>query len=147
MSLEEELGEDLHQAVRARDTIRRDTIRQLRAALHNEAIARGRNLAPEESSAVVRRLVNQHKDSIAEFTKASRGELVAKEEAELAILASYLPQELGPEEISVAARAAIRSVGATGRQDTGKVMRELSGQLRGKADMRLVHAIVQELLA
>lgn len=147
MPLEEELGEDLHQAVRAGDTIRRDTIRQLRAALHNEAIARGRDLAPEESSTVVRRLVNQHKDSIAEFTKAIRGELVAKEEAELAILTTYLPQELGPEEISMAARAAIQSVGATGKQDAGKVMRELAAQLGGKADMRLVNAIVQELLA
>ena len=147
MSLEESLGGQLQDAVRAGDAIRRDTIRQLRAALHNEAIARGRELTASESATVVRRLVNQHKDSIAEFSKAGRGELVAREEAELAILTAYLPEELGRDEILAAARTAIASVGATSRQEAGKVMRELSAQLQGRADMRLVNEVVQDLLA
>ena len=147
MSLEESLGGQLQDAVRAGDAIRRDTIRQLRAALHNEAIARGRELTASESATVVRRLVNQHKDSIAEFSKAGREELVAREEAELAILTAYLPEELGRDEILAAARTAIASVGATSRQEAGKVMRELSAQLQGRADMRLVNEVVQDLLA
>ena len=79
--------------------------------------------------------------------KAGRGELVAGEEAELAILTAYLPEELGRDEILAAARTAIASVGATSRQEAGKVMRELSAQLQGRADMRLVNEVVQDLLA
>lgn len=146
MVLEEELGQDLHAAMRAGDTTRRDTIRQLRATLHNERIARGHPLSPEESIAVIRRLVNQHRDSIAEFTRGRRADLVAKEESELEVLLGYLPEDLGREAIIAAARQVIEQVGATGRADQGKVMRDLAPQLRGKADMRLVNEVVQELL-
>jgi hypothetical protein len=146
LALEEDLGDQLRDAMRAGDTVRRDTIRQLRAALHNEVIAAGHALDGAAETTVVRRLVNQHKDSIAEFTKGNRQDLVAKEEAELAILAGLLPEEMNREDITKAVTAAISSVGAQGRQDTGKVMRELSGQLKGKADMRTVNEIVQLLL-
>ena len=146
LSLEEDLAVQLLDAVRAGATIRRDTIRQLRAALHNEAIARGQQLDDGASLTVVRRLVNQHKDSIAEFTKAGRMDLVSQEAAELEILNGYLPEQLSRELIMVAARAAVASTEASGRKDLGKVMRELSGQLGGRADMRLVNDVVLELL-
>jgi hypothetical protein len=132
--------------MRAGDTTRRDTIRQLRAALHNEAIARRQPLSPDEAVAVVRRLVNQHRDSIAEFTRGRRADLVAKEEAELAVLLGYLPEDLDRDAIVAAAQQVIQQVGATSRADQGKVMRDLAPQLRGKADMRLVSEVVQELL-
>lgn len=146
MALEEELGQELLTAMRAGDTTRRDTIRQLRAALHNEAIASGQPLSPDESVAVVRRLVNQHRDSISEFTRGGRADLVAREEAELAVLLGYLPEDLGRDAIVAAARRVIEQLGATGRSDQGKVMRDLAPQMRGKADMRLVSEVVQELL-
>lgn len=146
MSLEADLATQLQDAVRAGDTVRRDTIRQLRAALHNEAIASGGTLNDQAASAVVRRLVNQHKDSIAEFTKAGRSDLVDKEQAELDILQTYLPAEMDREEMASAVRAAIAATGASGRADAGKVMKELSAQLRGRADMRQVNALVLELL-
>ena len=146
MSLEQDLGEQLRDAMRAGDAVRRDTIRQLSATLHNEAIAAGHPLDGAAETTVVRRLVNQHKDSIAEFTKGNRPELAAKEEAELAILQGYLPEEMSREAITEVVQAAIKSVGAQGRQDAGKVMRELSGQLKGRADMRAVNEIVQSLL-
>lgn len=146
MSLEEDLAADLQQAMRGGDTVRRDTIRQLRAALHNEAIGLGRPLETSDALTVVRRLVNQHRDSISEFGKAGRRDLVEKEEAELEILARYLPEEISREEIVSAAKSAIQSTGASGRQDLGKVMRELTPQLRGRADMRLVSEVVLELL-
>src|SRR6266508_1939761 len=106
--LEEKLTDGLGDAMRAGDTTRRDTIRQLRSALHN--------------------------DSISEFKRGNREDLVAKEEAELKILAGYLPEQMSRDAISASARAAIQKVGATGKGDQGKVMRELSGELRGKAD-------------
>ena len=145
--LEETLIDELRDAMRAGDTVRRDTIRQLRSALHNESIARGQALGDDEAMTVVQRLVNQHQDSIAEFKRGNREDLVAKEEAELEILSGYLPEQMSREAISAAAVAAIQKVGASGKGDQGKVMRELSGELRGKADMRTVNEVVQGLLA
>ena len=146
MPLEDELADQLLAAMRSGDATRRDTIRLLRGALHNEAIALGRSLEPSESVAVVQRLVNQHRDSISEFSRGRRPDLVAKEEAELVVLLGYLPEQLAREGIAMAASAVITQVGATGRQDQGKVMRELAPRLRGKADMRMVNEVVQELL-
>lgn len=137
---------DLREAMRAGDTIRRDTIRQLRAALHNEAIAQGRALREDEALGVVTRLVNQHRDSIAEFERGRRADLVAKEQAELKVLLSYLPEQMSREALTDAAREVIRAVGATSRGHQGKVMRELAPRVRGKADMRVVNEVVQELL-
>ena len=146
MSLYDDLQSQLADAMRAGDVTRRETIRQLRSTLHNEQIARGHALSNEEQDAVVQRLVNQHRDSIAEFAKGGRQDLVDKEQAELEILVTYLPAQLSREEIRQAAQRVIQSVGAEGKKDQGKVMRELSPELRGKADMRLVNEVVQELL-
>ena len=146
MTLYDDLQSQLAEAMRAGDVTRRETIRQLRSALHNEQIARGQELTSEEEARVVQRLVNQHRDSISEFTRGGRTDLVDKEQAELEILETYLPAQLGRAEIVQAARRVIQSVGAEGRKDQGKVMRELSSEVRGKADMRLVNEVVQELL-
>jgi len=144
--LEDKLAAELREAMRAGDVTRRDTIRQLRATLHNEAIAKGQSLSDEESVAVVQRLVNQHRDSISEFKRGNRDDLVAKEEAELEVLLGYLPEQLSREAIVAAATAIIQKVGATSKSDQGKVRRELGPELRGKADMRMVNEVVQELL-
>ena len=144
--LEDRLADELREAMRSGDTTRRDTIRQLRSALHNESIAKGHALSDEEATTVVQRLVNQHRDSISEFRRGNREDLVAKEEAELLVLLGYLPEQVSREAIAAAARAAIEKVGASGRGDQGKVMRELAGEMRGKADMRTVNEVVQELL-
>jgi uncharacterized protein len=144
--LEESLAGDLRDAMRSGDGMRRDTIRQLRAALHYESIAKGHPLSDEESVTVVQRLVNQHRDSISEFGRGNRADLVAKEEAELQVLLGYLPEQLDREAITAAATAIIQKVGAAGKGDQGKVMRELAPELRGKADMRMVNEVVQELL-
>jgi uncharacterized protein YqeY len=145
--LEDDLSSDLREAMRAGDAVRRDTIRQLRSALHNESISRGHPLDQGESTTVLRRLINQHRDSISEFERARREDLVARERAELEILQFYMPQEMDREAIVAAAREVIAALGASSRQDQGKVMRDLSPQMRGKADMRLVSEVVMELLA
>jgi uncharacterized protein YqeY len=144
--LEEELATDLRNAMRDGDATRRDTVRQLRAALHNESIAKGQALNDDESIAVVQRLVSQHRDSISEFKRGNREDLVAKEEAELAILLRYAPAELNRDDIAAAAADVIARIGAAGKGDQGRVMRELAPELRGKADMRMVNEVVQELL-
>jgi uncharacterized protein YqeY len=144
--LEEDLATDLREALRSGDATRRDTVRQLRAALHNEAIAKGHALSDEESVAVVQRLVNQHRDSISEFKRGKREDLVAKEEAEFEILLGYLPAQLSREAIAAAAATVIERIGAAEKGDQGRVMRELAPEMRGKADMRIVNEVVQELL-
>lgn len=146
MPLEDDLAADLRDAMRAGDVTRRETIRQLRAGLHNEGIAKGRPLGDDESMAILQRLINQHRDSISEFTRFNRDELVAKEQAELEILLGYQPAQMSRDEIVVAIREAIAKVGASGRQDQGKLMREVAPHMRGKADMRVVNEVAQELL-
>jgi len=146
VTLEETLQSQLRDAMRAGDVMRRDVIRQVLATMRNEVIAVGHPLSDDESMAIVTRLVNQHRDSISEFKRGNRPDLVAKEQSELDILLTYLPTQLERDEIVAAASEVIQRVGADGRKDQGKVMRELSPQLRGKADMRLVNEVVQELL-
>jgi len=147
VTLEDTLQSQLRDAMRAGDATRRDVIRQVLATMRNEVIAVGHPLSDDESLAVVTRLVNQHRDSISEFNRGGRADLVAKEQAELEILLTYLPTQLTRDEIVAAASDVMQRVGANSPKDQGKVMRELSPQLRGKADMRLVNEVVQELLS
>lgn len=153
---------DLKVAMREGDETRREAIRMLRAAILNEevelqrrAFEAGRDqasvarrpLTDEESQRVVERLVKRHQDSIAEFRKGNRQDLVDREEAQLAVVVSYLPYRLyGRAAIAVAVRAAIAQTGAQGPRELGKVMGRLSGELRGKADMNEVRQVAQELL-
>jgi uncharacterized protein YqeY len=158
--------EDLKAAMREGDATRREAIRMLRAAILNEEVelqkqafeARGadaaegteiprRPLTDEEIVGVVERLVKRHQDSIAEFRKGGRADLVAREESQLAVIADYLPYKLySRAEIEQAVRRAVAETGASGPRDMGKVMPRLSGELRGKADMNEVRAVVQEVL-
>jgi uncharacterized protein YqeY len=111
-----------------------------------EAIQR-RALSDEQIVGVVERLVKRHQDSIAEFQKAGRDDLVRHEESQLAIVAEYLPYKLFTQaEIEAAVRTAITETGASGPRDLGKLMPRLSGELRGKADMNQVRRVVQEML-
>jgi uncharacterized protein YqeY len=96
---------------------------------------------------VISKDVKRHRESIEAFKKGNRGDLVAQEEAELAVLMSYLPKQIGREEVVAAARQAIDAVGAKGPNDKGRVMAQLMPQLKGKADGKEVGEIVSELLA
>lgn len=148
MGLKDRLMADLQDAMRKGDTHRRDAIRFLRAAIGNEEIARQvEGLDDAGVSEVILRQVKQHRESIAEFKKANRPELVAKEEAELAVLLGYLPQQMSRDEIAELARKAIAEVGARGPADRGKVMGRLMPQVKGKADGREVNEVVTALLA
>ena len=147
MTLQERLTADLKQALKGGDTTRRSAIRLVIAGVKNAEIAKGAPLDDAGIIDVIAREVKQRRESIAEFSKGNRQDLVAKEEAELAILFEYLPQQMSREEIVEAARGAMEQVGARGPGDKGKVMSQLMPQLKGRADGREVSDVVSELLA
>jgi hypothetical protein len=137
--------------MRQRDETRKRTIRSVIAAMkqaETELDSSGRRVSLSENDllALVAKQAKQRQDSIAEYQKGGRQDLVAEEEAELAILQTYLPQQLGRAEIEAEARQVIDEVGATGPADLGSVMKPLMGRLRGRADGKLVNEIVRELL-
>lgn len=135
-------------AMRARDETKLSVIRMVRAAVKNaEIAARGSALDDAGVIAVIQKDVKEHRDSIAEFQKGNRQDLVAKSELELAILVTYLPQQLSREEVAAAVREVIAQTGAQGLTDKGKVMPVVMGQLRGKADGRDINEVVTELLS
>jgi uncharacterized protein YqeY len=117
------------------------------AAAHNLRIARGRDLTDEEVVDVLGKQVKQRRESIAMFRDAGREERAAAEEAEAAILAEFLPQQLTADEVETLVRAAIGETGASSQADLGRVMGRLAPQTKGRADGRLVSDTVRRLLA
>ncbi len=147
MSLLEQLSADLADAMRQREELRRDVLRMALSAVHNAEIAGGDTLDDPGVLAVLSKEAKQRRESIEEYRKADRGDLVEREEAELVIIAAYLPQQLSRDEIAEAVRKVIDETGASGPQDIGKVMSPIMQQLKGKADGREVNEVVRELLA
>lgn len=149
MSLQETLMADLAAAMRARDERRKSVIRLVRAAIKNAEVARGLGTVLEDSEVlgVIARQARQRQESIAEFQKGNRPDLVAQEEAELQLLLEYLPQQLSRHDILAEARAAVAETGARGPADKGKVMSLIVARLRGRADGRVMNEVVTELLA
>ncbi len=156
MGLKEQLAQDLKDAMRANDEVRRNTLRSLLTAISNTEIARV-NVKDETASRqsltdadvldVVQKQAKQRRESIEEFRKAGRADLVAREESELAILSAYLPQQLSREEITVEVKAVIAEVGASGPGDKAKVMPVAIARLKGRADGRAINEVVTELLS
>ena len=127
--------------------MRRSTIRLVLAAVKNAEIARQAVLDDAGILGVIAKEVKQRQESIEAFKKGNRQDLVAQEEAEMAVLQAYLPQQMTRDEIIAEARRVIAEVGAQGPGDKAKVMPRLVAQLKGKADGREINAIVTELLA
>lgn len=146
MTLQQQILEDLKAAMRAGDVERREALRMLRAAILNEEIERQHTLSDGEVLAVIERLIKRHQDSIEQFRQGNRPDLVAREEAQMAAIRAYLPERLTREEIEARVRAAIAETGARGRGDVGKVMQRLAPELRGRADLKEVNRVVQDLL-
>lgn len=148
MDLHERVMADLKEAMRSRDEVRKSTLRMVRAAILNEEKAEGATeLTEKDIQAVIAQQAKQRRDAIAEFEKAGRDDLVAKEQAELEVLLEYLPRQLTEEEIETAARAKIEEVGATSMAQMGDVMRPLMAELGDRADGRMVNQIVRRLLS
>ena len=147
MPIQEQLIEDLKTAMKAQDLITKDTVRLIRAAMKNAEIEKGKELDDEGALDVLARMAKQYRDSITTYRDNGREDLAVREEAELEVLARYLPEQLGEDAIRALVQQAVSELGASGPQDRGKVMGKLMPQLKGKADGSLVSRIVGELLA
>lgn len=147
MAVKETLTNDLKDAMRQRDAVRRDTIRLLLSAIgYEEKAKRTDALEDDAVIQVLSKQAQQRRDSIEAYRKGDRPDLVAKEEAELVIVTQYLPQPLTPEEVEAIVQSVIADTGATGPQDMGKVMGKIMPQVRGRADGKQVSALVSQTL-
>lgn len=146
MTIQEQLAEDLKTAMKAQDVVVKDTVRLIRAAMKNAEIEKGAELDDAGALDVLARMAKQYRDSIATYRDNAREDLAVREEAELEVVARYLPEQLGEDEIRALAQQVVADLGASGPQSRGKVMGALMPQLKGKADGSLVNRIVGELL-
>jgi uncharacterized protein YqeY len=146
MTLKDRIESDMRASAKAQDVIRRDTLRFALAALHNEAVAKRRDLTDDEVLGVLSKQAKMRRESIDAFEKGGRAELVAKERSELAVIEGYLPQQLSREEVVALAKAAIAETGASALADQGKVMQKLMPQVKGRAEGKLVAEVVGSLL-
>ena len=146
-TLKQKLTDDLKQAMRDGDTVKRSVIRLTMASIKNAEIARQATLEDADILGVIAKEVRQRKESIDAFKQGNRQDLVAKEEAEMAVLEQYLPQQMTREEIVAEVRKVIDEVGAQGLSDKGKVMPQLIAKLKGRADGREINEVVTELLS
>jgi uncharacterized protein YqeY len=147
MSLNDKVGADIAAAMKARDATRLSALRMLKAAVMNKGVEKGRDLEDAEILQVVSSLVKQRRDSIEQFEKGGRRDLVEKETAEIAVLQAYLPPAASPEEIDAAVAEAIAETGANSPRDMGKVMKAVMPRLAGKnADGKAVNEAVRRKL-
>lgn len=144
--MKQKLADDLKQALRGGDKVKCSVIRLLLAAINNTEIARQAKLEDADIYGVIAKEIRQRKESIDAFKQGKRDDLVAQEEAELAVLQAYLPLQVSREEIVAEAQKIIGEVGAQGLGDKGKVMPKLIAQLKGRADGRLINEVVTDLL-
>lgn len=146
-SIRERLGEDLKEAMRARDASTRDAIRYIMAAVKNAEIDHRGALPPAEEVAVVRRVGKQLVDAAEQYRAAGRAELAEREEAQLAVLERYLPAELGDDELAALVREVVDELGAQGPKEMGKVMPKLMERVAGRADGRRISAAARAALS
>ena len=147
VNLSERVRNDLTKAMKADDKVRVSTLRMLLAELHNEEIKLGRQLRNEDGGGIVRKAIRQRQESIREFNRGGREDLVRNEEAELEILREYSPKMMEEEVIERYADEAIAEVSASEPKDLGRVMAVLMPKLAGKADGSVVNRIVREKLS
>ena len=142
MTLNERLQDALKSAMRARDELRRDTLRMVIAAAYNEQKAARRPLTDDEMVAVLARELRRRRESIEAFRAGGREDRATREEAEAAVIAEFLPEALSDEELREMVRAAIAETGASSPRDLGRVMGVLAARTRGRAEGRAVSAMV-----
>ncbi|CUS26292.1 hypothetical protein FC70_GL001595 [Paucilactobacillus oligofermentans DSM 15707 = LMG 22743] len=147
MSLLETLTADMKTAMKAKDKDTLSVIRMLKAAAMNEQISVGHDLTEEEELSVLSRELKQRKDSLAEFEKADREDLVSHNKMEIEVVEKYMPAQLTEEEVKQIIADTVKAVGAESKADFGKVMSAVMPKLKGQADGKLVNQTVKDLLA
>ncbi|KRL27026.1 glutaminyl-tRNA synthase b subunit [Limosilactobacillus frumenti DSM 13145] len=143
MSLLQDLTKDMVAAMKSRDKETLNTVRMLKAAVKNEQIDKGHDLTPDEEVAVMSREYKQRKESLEEFEKAGRDDLVKQTQAEMKVVEKFLPKQLSADEVKKVVDDTIDQLGASGMKDFGKVMGAAMGKLKGQADGKVVNQTVK----
>ena len=146
MNMLDKLTDEMKSAMKSGDKVKLSTIRQLRAQMKDAQIAKGDELTEDEMMAVLNNAAKKRREAIKLYEQGGRDELAENEKAELAVIETYLPQQLSEAEISDIIDKAIAETGAAGPSDLGKVMGKIMGQVRGRADGKLVQQLVRTKL-
>lgn len=149
MTLFEQISEDIKAAMKARDRVRLDTLRNIKKVFLEAKTAPGANdtLGDADALKIIQKLAKQGRESAATFAQQNRQDLADSELAQVAVIESYLPQQLSEAEIEAQVREIIAATGASNMKDMGKVMGMASKQMAGKADGRAISAVVRRLLS
>jgi len=146
MRLKELIKNDIKDAMRAKDTAKRDTLRNIQAAIKQIEVDERRDLSDTDIEAILMKYAKQREDAKSQFADAGRDDLVAKEEAELLIVKSYLPEPLSDEELEEILKGIVAEVGAESMKDMGKVMGAAKAKAGSRADGGRINQIVKKLL-
>ncbi|WP_295731561.1 GatB/YqeY domain-containing protein [uncultured Limosilactobacillus sp.] len=146
MSLLDNLKKDMITAMKAKDKDTLSVVRMLKASVQNEQINLGHELTPDEENALMAKEYKQRKDSMAEFEKGGRQDLVDATKKEMAVVAKYIPKQLSTAEVEKVVEETINEVGATSMKDFGKVMGAIMPKVKGKADGKVVNETVKKVL-
>ncbi|MGB9637365.1 MAG: GatB/YqeY domain-containing protein [Microgenomates group bacterium] len=144
--LKQEIEQQIKDALKSGDQVRLSTLRFLLAAIQNEEIAKKRELSDEEIVTVVQRQIKQHRESIEAFSKGGRSDLASKEEDELTILSTFVPQQLSPEELRKIVQEVVATFTESDKKNFGKVMGAVMGKVKGRAEGNIVSEIVKEII-
>jgi uncharacterized protein YqeY len=147
MSLKEQIKADIKDAMRAKDTVKRDTLRNLSAAIKQIEVDERKELNDNDVEAILTKYAKQREDALTQFKEAGRDDLVQKEQNELAIVRSYLPEPLSDSELKEAVEEIVKELGATSMKDMGKVMGKVKANFGSRADGGKVNKIVKEIFA
>ena len=147
MSLLQDLTKQMVSAMKSRDKETLATVRMLKAAIQNAQIEAGHDLTPDEEVAVMSREYKQRKESLAEFEKAGRQDLVDKTNNELKVVEQYLPKQLSADDVQKIVKETIDQVGASSMKDFGKVMGAVMPKVKGQADGKVVNQAVKDILS
>lgn len=147
MTLLEQINKDMVQAMKDKDSFSLGVIRMAKGAIQLEGINKKKELTDEDVVSVIAKQIKMRNDSIEEFTKANRMDLVEQNKREIAILNKYMPEQLSLEEVNIIIEEAFAKINPTSNKDMGLIMKEVSPKLKGKADMGKVNAIIKEKLA
>jgi len=146
MSLKQRLLDDMKEALRAKDRIRLNTIRMVRGQIQNREIERGGELSDDEVLQVLSKAEKARKEAIELYRRGNREDLATQEEAELAVIRSYMPEPLSEDDLRALVGKVVVEVGAEGMRDMGKVMGAIMPKVRGRADGQIVNRLVRERL-
>ena len=147
MSLKDNIQEDVKAAMRSKDKERLQTLRLITAAIKQKEVDERIELDDAAILTVLEKMLKQRKDSIEQFGKAGRDDLIAKEEAEVLVIQEYMPEQMSEADIAAIVDAAVASTGAESMKDMGKVMGQVKPQVAGKADMSVVSKLVKDKLS